>query len=873
MNSGNIPSWSEKGKKLQKKRWEKKRNWLIALATILWIGWWIDVTQSCVRKNSDKHKHGEIELKDDTASSYDRLSNSTVYFRDGNWEIADSLGLHGFLDELLRKNDYDISSSALLTIMTNENALKTSWLFHNFDNFLAKTWVERSGNSESLIWRLLKSVSGNWSYWRFQVQREAIENWYKKNPDRYNDICKKIANFKLPNKDGNWEELYKQLEYHSDNEMISDLKNKELPVYTWGGRLWIALWTVLLNEQLVDRNEWWEKYNENKVIRKTQNIKGKYLDSLDEKDPIRKALNREWSEWEKLKSLYILSRTDSHGWKNRISFKNIQEKLQSPEFKSWEIAAWWSTSTEARKNSEYLMDLSIAKLNQRFNDEINGNHQELSITTPTGTFWPASKDLAVKHLDLPDELKDKDPQDIKNYLNEHPEIIEKFKNKIIADYIVNFQRLFLLNGSKEEIKGWKSTRNELSERQMNFLEQNLNLSFNHLYISVQYFQDYVKERNWNTEKLDILRDNYVTNVENDGRQKEKRQNLAKILTHETEFMEATWLKKSDYEFFIKHRLWPALLWTSIILSETWNVVPEIQWQRSSTSNEKNTLYRFCSWTRAEVLRMEEAEKWIPINLNINISSKNTVNDVISKIRDVISKDENIMQYIKNNCRDHVWRPITDINQLSDNIISRFILNNEDNREALDQAYSWKTEITLYFNTMNTEQIVTNTPIIWKARRWDTFCGYIYELQDTLKQNHDYSFSQILKRIIWKDSIEKKDITKRVIRQLIRKPDWSIWEDLDELKQGDSFLIVIPLTRGTPRDIDVSKITPMIFPLGEKIQMKESVRTTQKEIWKTFNESKKRWWYRGKQNFNTGRNVLVQNSKPINSQQKYTPQKR
>jgi hypothetical protein len=66
---------------------------------------------------------------------------------------------------------------------------------------------------------------------------------------------------------------------------------------------------------------------------------------------------------------------------------------------------------------------------------------------------------------------------------------------------------------------------------------------------------------------------------------------------------------------------------------------------------------------------------------------------------------------------------------------------------------------------------------------------------------------------------------------------------------------------------------MIFPLGEKIQMKESVRTTQKEIWKIFNESKKRWWYRGKQNFNTGRNVLVQNSKPINSQQKYTPQKR
>jgi hypothetical protein len=57
-------------------------------------------------------------------------------------------------------------------------------------------------------------------------------------------------------------------------------------------------------------------------------------------------------------------------------------------------------------------------------------------------------------------------------LDENPELIEQLKNEIIKKYIQNFRIFFLLN------EDW----NSLNLKQMIFLEENLNISFNHLYI-------------------------------------------------------------------------------------------------------------------------------------------------------------------------------------------------------------------------------------------------------------------------------------------------------------------------------------------------------------------------------------------------------
>ena len=584
---------------LEKIWWKRKLKFLrdniitiLVPTLIIWgVAWGTaDIIKADKRKNADREKYGAIELKNNEAKTFEESTDNIVYYIDENWEIIDSLSLYNFFDETLKKNWYEndsiISSTGLITTITSENALKSKWKWHKIDKRLEKHWAERSKNSESIIWKFLAYIFGkNWSYWLFQTQREAIENWYKNNPERYNNICKTIANFKLPNNNGEREELCKQLNYKSENEMISDLKEKNLPIYTWGEKLWIALWIVLLNEQWIDRDAWWKRYKNNyaNIIENTQKIKEDFLCQAE--GPIRQALTREKKEGEALKSIYILTESTEKTWKDRISFRNIQETLKSPEFRAWEIAAWRCTDIQARKNWEYLLDLSIAELNQRFNNEINWNHDNLNITSPTGTFGPTSTKLAIKHLKdyLPEEIKDNaNSEEIKNYLDKHPEIIKEFKDKVIADYIINFRRLFLLNGTKEEINEWKSNWNELNEKQMDFLEQNLNLSFNHLYISEQCFHEYVKEKSWSTNELDSLRNDYITNVEDTPIQKEKRKKITKIITHEKEFMNSTWLTKEDYEKFIKHRLWPTLIWTSIILSETWNVVPENQEKRTGT---------------------------------------------------------------------------------------------------------------------------------------------------------------------------------------------------------------------------------------------------------------------------------------------------
>ena len=819
----NTPTWRE-WKQTEKLSIKKliKRSGIAALIIALTAAGW-DMYFSNKRKTSDKEKYWSIEMKNDKAKTFEEANDNIVYIKQADWTVIDSLSLPNFFDKILEQNWYNsdsISSTDLTTTMTSENALKTDWLIMEIDQELEDWGIDRSKNSGSIIWKIL-SLKWNWSYWRFQTQREAIENWYKSNPIRYNNICKKIANFKLPNNNGERKELYKQF-WKTENEMINDLKEKNLPMYKWGNMLGIAFWVVLLNEQLVDRYEWWERYNEGKVIRRTQWIKAKYLSGLHTKDPIRQALNRENTKGENLKSIYILSKQEN--WWNRTSFKDIQNTLQSPEFRAWEISAWWCTRTEARKNGEYLLNLNIAELNQRFNNEIGGTKQtELKITTPTGGFGPTTTKLAVEHLknylheNILKKAESKDifnngsfQQEVKEYLNQNPELMKEFKDKIIGEYIRNFQRLFLLNGNKEIKNGTRSNWENLSEEQMNFLEQNLNLSFNHIYIWVQEFKKYVNNKE-TSEKLDKLWDDYIIK-----QKKWNRKEITEILTHKDKFINFTWLSEKKYETFIKHHLGPALLWTSIILSETWNVVPENQEPANGTSNEINTIYRFCAWTENQIKKINEAKKWILITT--------TEWDIsIKTIKEAITKNKTIMEYIQNNCR-------------SNELIKHFI--------NIQSTENWNK---IYFNTRNTKQIVGDEKLLCVVRgKGDTFCDYIFDLQ----QQND-TLSAILKRIIWKDSIELKDITKWVVRQLIRKPDWSLWENLNEIHPEDTFLIVYPLTSGKPQAIDTSNVTPILTILPPRGNLKATTKTTKEEIGETLSEkpNAKDWakWNRNIQN--------------------------
>lgn len=779
-------------KKLWKKLWPYIRKniknalyaTLVTTAIWLWQGWLV--------KSCDRKKYNKIELQNPEAETLEESNNNTVYLEYENWE-TDTISLPEFLDKILEKNWNNInwiSSTDLITTMTSENALKTDWPIHKIDWILEDFWVERSKHTKNVLWRPLSFIS-NWSYWRFQTQREAIKNWYINDLPRYNNICKKIANFKLPDNTGERVELYKQFGYNSDNEMIDDIKSNNLPIYKWGNRLWIAFWIVLLNEQLIDRNKWWERFNETDVINRTQNIKSKRLRWLRVKDPIRQALSG--NKGENLKTIYILSKEKE--WVNRVSFKDIEETLQSPEFRAWEVAAWWCTSIEARKNCEYLLDFNIAELNQYFNEYKNGKDEDnhLEIVTPTGGFWPTSTKLAIKHLkeytadnpslsEIINEAEKNEKlfynksfqQKVKKYLNEHPEIIKDFKNKSIEEYIRNFRTFFLLN------ENW----DKINDIQMNFLENNLNLSFNHLYVWVQYFKKYVKNKKA-IENLDTLRNKYVINQDKTSREK-----ITKILTHKDEFITFTWLSEKKYWEFIKHHLWPALLWISIILSETWNVVPECQEAAKLTSNEINTIFRFYTWAENQITKMNEDIKWIPIVIE-------TENFSINKIRQTISENVRIMEYLKNNCRTPEWDKITNINQISDKFIYHFIGLNQNKIDSLkDKAIrNWDKNIKIYFKTRNIKQIIANEKYSWIARKKDNFCNYIYDLQ---QQNP--RLAKILKNIIWKDQIELKDITKKVLKQIIRDSNWHLRKNLNKLHPGDQFIIVLPLNKGEPKDV-------------------------------------------------------------------------
>ena len=189
--------------------------------------------------------------------------------------------------------------------------------------------------------------------------------------------------------------------------------------------------------------------------------------------------------------------------------------------------------------------------------------------------------------------------------------------------------------------------------------------------------------------------------------------------------------------------------------------------------------------------MNEDIKWIPIM----IEPKNLS---ITTIRQTMSENRKIMEYLKNNCRTPEGDKITNIDQISDELIYHFIGLKIDSLKN-KATNNWDKTVKIYFKTRNIKQIVAKEKNSWMARKNDNFCNYIFELQ---QQNP--RLAKILKNIIWKDSIELKDITKKVLKQIIRDSNWNLRKNLNKVHPNDHFIIVYPLTNGEPESVDISE---------------------------------------------------------------------
>ena len=769
-------------------KYTKRAGW--ALAVTLWLIWWTwtaALISANSAKNADKEKYWSLELKDKHATTLDAQKQNELYLTLANWE-RDTLLLKNFFKEILIQNKYleegddefeesdSITITELLSTMISENALKTEWFKHKVDEKLEEYWVERSENNNNLLGLLLGKIK-NWSYWWFQTQREAIENGYWKDEERYTNICRKIANFKLPDANQKWKriELYRQLWYENIEAMIKDLKDKKLDIYTWWGRLGIAYWIVLLNEQKIDRNKGWEKFNEietlNKIKSAVSELEASYrnYDNLTDEETehykkIKEALASNWRTGERLQTIYL----KKEDWK--VRFDSILNALQSWEFRAWEITAWRCTSTAAQKNWTYQMISNIWDLNKWFEWQINWTWSNwLNLTLPDGDFWKNSVKEISQFINIPDEILEKGSSAVIKYLDENPELIEQLKNEIIKKYIQNFRIFFLLN------EDW----NSLNLKQMIFLEENLNISFNHLYIWARTFKNYLKEKN-KTEVIknfDILWDKFTKEQD-----KESLASIKKILTHKNSFMEFTGLSEEAYNKYIKFYFGPMMEWASILISQTWNVVPFLQKKGTDSSNEVNTAFRFSEGSKNELQRLAQGEKWTPYEIH---EGENNIDSIKAKI----INNKKLHDYISTHCWNKDGEPIDSIDRITPNLIYHFTGLSEAEINKLEK---WDT---IYFKTKGFEQYYEDSSQIMKAKKGEYFQKIII---DYMERNP--WFAKIVKNIVGKDTIEERDISIPIIKQLVRHQDGSIRNHPQQLQENEMYIIVYPLNRSPKSSI-------------------------------------------------------------------------
>ena len=720
--------------KIIKKVWA----WLGGVLLVWLAVWVVDKDQSKRRKSADTAEFWQMDVQRDSTKAPDSIRYAQL--KDTNWngkldkDDEDILSYIG-LDELVEENRWMLCEGFgihnLQWVMTGENDLKTKnekWKRRQkFDDETMhwKWWIERSKSSKSVIWKLIW-LKSTWSYWPFQVQREAIDKYEKIVISRYTDneqislydkICNDIANFRIPNTEWKYEELYKQLGYKNIDDMVKDIKKHKLDMYKWWWRVWIAYGIVLINEiyreinepiEDFDKDEWYEIINAS-------------VDKIEKNDDeVKKAIqmsNENTQFRNKLVTWYLLNENGP------VNFSYIDKVYRSTEFQNWAVSALWCTDNiKSNKICKYLFYMQLRENNEFFDHNIfvewehpdwDRDMGKLDIKVPTGNFGNKSIGLANKIFGknftaAEDAIAFLDTQDMDNFWKEQ-----------IDRFIKNRRRCFVLWSNNKNTKTWL----EVNSKQEKLLQEDIDLAFNNRYIAVKVLEKFVDENvtnDWKKEKIKAdIRDMW-NNYSKKQMQTSDYENgvytideLKKIMTNKEKFCEFTWLGVKDkgdgnkeyndwaYRKFVKDYLIPALIWNTVMMGETGLIIPEIQsnpWG-STTWNEQNSIARFEIWAKygnqkmiPHVVNFDKRYQldWLEaMKLGTNGEEKEALHlDSMEYLKWALFNNTTVRKYLESHCITKNWDKITDFYSIPDELVSEIVRNEYGEYFDVETIKTW-----------------------------------------------------------------------------------------------------------------------------------------------------------------------------------------
>lgn len=779
INSINSPSQPKKKWKIAKAIWTSLLAALIAWWVISWTVWTIDIKKAEKRKKADTEVFWEFKVK--SGKTVDIIIPNLDW-----WPDLDTI--HESLDTLLEhnRNIVSIDATKLESIMLWEESLKTTknWI-SKYDERLEWYGIDRNPYSKSLIWKFLGKIK-EWSYWPYQVQPEAIDK-YKKNPELYDELCRKIATFKLPNTDWEYVSLHSQL-WLSENEMIEQIKNHQIYTFAWGERFLTAYWIVLIDqisretESMIDSYDGENWYN--RWIENTKSAEKQHPELITADDNIM--------------SPYILLK------KWNVSYNWMWDLFNDDAFRNGMISAYWCMDyINNVKNSNYLFVLSLLELNEWFK---NHGEWDLNIITPTWNFWPTTLKLVNKHFG-----KDfQNAGDAKKFMdNLSEEELQKFKDEAIDNFEKNMRLLFTLNPDP----------NWINQSQSKYLSECLDITFNNMYSSVVVFSDFLNKNCWDkTDTISNLRNDFVKK-----QNQESLETIKSIMTDEKAFISFTWLDRNSYLKWIKYHLWPTLLASTNRVYQTCWIIPVIQqnpwWTKMS--NEQNSISRFDIWVSQEKMAQMDRERWVEYVLQAWDTN-------IDSMKNIMRSKKAVREYLQT-CKTINWDTISSPQDIPDELVNE-MLRGSDGYYPLfkngERFYGWDTIYIKHIWLNETYHIITfNKPatktiqekITKKQGKWKNAKNKTVLQNKTVKLctiNNDgtltiqkwWSFQEILffysqsdpqvkkalESVAWKPITQQSDITWSVIKQVIRHSDWTVRTNIGAVNAWERFIIILPL---------------------------------------------------------------------------------
>ena len=788
--------WEKSAETPKKERlfWNKVKKWaeIFSILALLWYWaykfWDHDIQKSKERKEADIEKYWEFRVTPDGA---------TYQFGDGldGGPDPDSL-VNITLDDILEYNHdiIGIDATRLESIMLWEESLKTTknWI-SKYDERLELNWVDRNPYSESLIWRFLGKIK-EWSYWPYQVQPEAIDK-YKNDSTIYNDLCKRIAKFQLPDKNWEYVPLHEQL-WLTVDEMIEQIQNHKIYMFAWGGRFLVAYGIILIDQisrevvSKIDWYNWFEGYN-----KWSDNTK-----SLEtEKDTIDWKLKLKYPELTRKDNAIMAPYILFNKWE--VSYNKIWDLFNSDVFVNGMVSAYWCMDyINNVQNSNYLYLLSLLELNEWFDNPT----WDLNIVMPTWRFWPTTVNLVNKYFGTNfDPNSDKDRAEAKKFMdNLSPDELQSKKDVALDSFEKNMRKLYTLN--PEDIH-W------INQEQAKYLSECLDITFNHMYAGIVVFSDFVNNNFVDkSDTLNQLRTNYVQRHD-----KSSLDTIKKIMTDEGTFTSFTWLGKPSYLKWIKYYLCPTLLGATDWIYQTWWVIPVIQdnlwWTRMS--NEQNSIFRFTIWVSQEQIAQQLREQWVEYIIQ-------PWDENIDSLREIMWSKKQVREYLQT-CKTINWDTIASPQDIPDELVL-WMLRWSDWANPLFENWEWFYEWdTIYIKYLWLEDIwhkilidkpvtktikktvtkkkkskivestvklctVNSSGILTMQESW-TFQEILYTLSKTNPE-----IKQLLESLKWSEINSQSEITQDIIKKIIGHPDWSKWSNINRVNKGQGFIIVRPL---------------------------------------------------------------------------------